>query len=874
MPYDPQDPRQGDAEAIAIARARAKAKAASGGAPPVWSPPPILAEGTRQMPGGVPVDPRSTTERVSAAAANAIDALTGGSLDELAGLTGGIEGLFNRGALGVVPEARAGYEGMNLLRKEGAQYDPIGTRLARSGGTVAGLLASLGASGGPQTLAAATKLGIKMGATQGALSDGDLAERAKSTAIGGVIGGAIPPVVAGALWLGGKTPGVPQVMQHLFGDAVGVRGEANQVIADRMAMDKASGIVNPMVRDASVPSLAIDQGGAAVQGLAKGILRSPGEGRAILGNALERRGEQMRPAVTAALEKRIGLNGDAAKTVLTDLADEQTAFARAEELAQTHQKAVNAAARANVPTQPGSPELSAAFQSEAGDIPNGIAILRDVMDQSRREMDAAYTAARAATNGFAVESPTFNAIIKTPIGKQAWEYAQIARKNTGAALPTVERALPTNGISPERLAEINKLAAARGLPPIAGQTETVPVPDPEAIHLMKRYFADVARMGKADGAQGLQAARASGALEQWGNIRNEILDPAWRNADDIASKMFDLRRAGKFALDAARSTANPGSKRALTLSIDAVKERVSSMSPEERAVFDPMFKFAVSARLQKTGVASARASLVNPESDLAQLVTIATGSADAPYRMAAAVAKVPRGVAPTIAMPVKSPELRAAERGLSALTTPAEATGANAGRTLPVLARDVANMSQAERGLFGTTAAANLRQAWEGVPLGTRSPGLFFAKSPERVEQVGFAFPNKGAEKAFQNTVAAWDDVQALKNRLMGGSDTAANLAESASRAPEFEKAVADYSTMGAGYATRRVFGRIGQQQAAAARQEVDREVSRILAKEGGKLSDAEAAAKARQILARVRYRLGNGLGLLASDQAIFDRQR
>lgn len=843
----------------------------------------------RAMPGTAPRrataprDPRSGKESVLALAANFIDALAFGSLDEMAALTGGIGGAVS--GEGFREGAQSGYQGMKLLREGGQEHDPGLTRLARGGGMLAGIIPSLAAGGVPTAIGA--RLGLRaapeaaaasipkamltaggIGAGMGALSDGGVGERTRNAALMGVGTALIPPVVAGGLWAAGKVPGAARGLKRVFGNAVGRAGEAAEVVWQRMKIDRTGGLIAPHIGHPSVPSLAIDEAGPAVQGLAKGILHEPGEGRAILGRALENRSTAMRPAITAELERRTGMPAANARRVLVEIADEQKALTSAQDAVKAHQKALKQAAKRPV-NQPTSAHAARAFEAEAGVAPNGITKFNEVMDETTTQMREVYDQAREATRGFAVESPTFAEVIETPIGKQAWEFAQISKANTGSALPTIERALPMGGMSAEQLAVQNARNVSRGVPPIVAPTESIPVPDPESIHLMKRYFANVARLGQQDGAQGLQAARAQGALKQWDNIRNEILDPAWRQADDVATQLFNTRRAAKLALDAAKAVPNPGSRRAATMSIRAVQDRVAAMSPEERAVFDPIFKWSIGSRIEGNSAAATHLALTNPKSGLFQLVEMATGNTGASSRIAAATARAPKPNIPILAVPQASRGLQAAQRGLSVLSTPAEAAAGNAGKTLPLLARDAAALPSAERGIMREAASANLRQAWEGVPSAQQSPGRFFASSPERVEQTGYAFRSPAEAGLFQKAVGAWDDVQSLKSRLMGGSDTAANLAEPGARASELERAVADYSTMGTGYATRRVMGRLGTRASERARQEVDEEVAKILAKSGGKLSDAEAAATARNILARVRSRLGIGAGAIAADQVM-----
>jgi hypothetical protein len=443
---------------------------------------------------------------------------------------------------------------------------------AEVAGGLAPLVATMGGSAPAQAagiggrMAQGAKVGAAMGALTGAgKSEGGLREMAADALAGGVVGGAVGgvfvPVAEGAGKLAGKArvgdassavtrflaerTGSPRLERA--GEALGRRGKAASEIAERMEMDEAAGHVGTALhRD--VPEMALDRAGPNVMGLAKNVVRTPGEGRTRLAGAVQGRMGGMRDAVTEALERRSG-----------------------------HKAAT------------------------------GISALQEKIEQQRAVGNKMFGAAREATKGQPVQSPTLEQIRRTPIGRQAEEWAKAQRANVDDALPRVEvpgaapassgghhgAARPTARpeIAPE-FADIERAAVDNAMEP----THTVELPDPEMVHLMKRYLAKVAKLDVRDGVQGKAAAEAQGALKQWAKIRAE-LPKQWRQADDayaVAARLTDAMNQGRNAL---RYRLNPtgSATRATKESLPAVEQARAAMGADEAAAHQTGAAHAVSS---------------------------------------------------------------------------------------------------------------------------------------------------------------------------------------------------------------------------------------------------------------------------------------
>lgn len=344
---------------------------------------------------------------------------------------------------------------------------PIGNAALELGGGIGALIASGGTSapaelanvGRLARMAKAAATGFDLGAASGAINaDGGLEERAQAAAKGGALGAAggaiLTPLAEGAGYLVGKTP-IPRMVSTLAqkgagmlpagsamrraletaAGATGTRGQAASAVGQRMAMDEAGGF-QPPAATAGMPALALNQAGPNLEGLAENIATRPGTGKTTIANAVQARQAQMRPSVVAALDQATGTTPAEGEKLLQRLADEQTRVAKIQSVA----KAVGADARTARPARPSALQV---WQDEIGpDAQNGIQALRQHVDEQTAEASRLYGAAREATRGQAVESPTLDEVMKTPAGQSAFSWARMQKGNRGSALPTVEGSPP------------------------------------------------------------------------------------------------------------------------------------------------------------------------------------------------------------------------------------------------------------------------------------------------------------------------------------------------------------------------------------------------------------------------------------------------
>lgn len=631
-----------------------------------------------------------------------------------------------------VTAAREGYRtrvaGERQRDAQSAQQLGHAATVAELAGGVVPLIATMGGSAPTQAATRAPGLAAKMwqgakagsaaGAATGAGAAESLSEIPERAGLGAVLGGAagaaLPVAGAGASWLGGKArvpdaiaalsemvagrmPEGGRAQQTLQRTAAGLgrRGKAAEEVATRLRMDQEGGFV-PTDLPAGIPSMALDRAGPNLEGLAKNVARTPGDGRTRLVGTLRGRQQQMRPSVTGKLEATTG--------------------------------------------------------RKAG---GGIATLEQQLAARQQEAKGLYGAAVEATRGQPVSSPTLEKLRQTPIGRAAEAWAKAQRANRQEPLPRVEvpgsapasaggHHAPRPAAGPEVLpeyADIERGVVDNALEP----THAVELPDPELLHLMKRFLAQTAKLGARDGQQGAAAAEAQSALNVWGGIRNELPD-VWRQADDAyaaASKLIDRMNQGRHAL---RTSDNPTgtAQRAVKESLSAVERARAKMSPEE-------------ATAHQTGAAHAVSS------------------------------------------------------------------------------------------------------GWGAAGKSVQSPGRFFARSPERERQVRLAFPDDASATDFRRFIEGWDDVQARTTRVLGGSDTAGNMAEEASRGVG-ASALSELVRGNLGNAGAALLRGAGREAESAERQAVNRIIAEYLTSEPDALVRALGAAQTREAIGRGARRLIPGV--------------
>lgn len=442
---------------------------------------------------------------------------------------------------------------------------PIIATLGTSAPTDAALLAPKATLLGRIAKGALT--GIGLGAVQGASqAHGSLSDYAKEIGIdagvSGALGGVLPIGTGVAGYLAKKV-GAPAFASRVaqatadvlpagsapnrflarLAATTGPRGEAASVIGQRVAMDDAAGAGPTVPITPGMPSLALDRGGPNVQGLAENVVNRPGTGKAVLVNAIKSRQAKMQPAIQTAIAEGTGVG-------------------------------------------PGT----------------GLQPLRSAIQAQSKEAGEMFGAARAATEGQGVQSPTLEAARQTPIGQQAEAWARVQKANRMKQLPTITTEQPSDAA--QQLASMgvsqDRIVAALG--DQATEKSTQELPDPELLHYMKQYIAHVAKMGVHDGAEGKLATQAQGLLGVWGDIRDE-LPPVWRAADDAFAKharQIDQMNAGRNIFRTQENPAGPARK-AVQTSLDAVEQRTANASPEEQNAFRTGVGIAAQTRAERLG---------------------------------------------------------------------------------------------------------------------------------------------------------------------------------------------------------------------------------------------------------------------------------
>ena len=401
--------------------------------------------------------------------------------------------------------------------------------------------------------------GILQGASQ---AHGSLADYEKKIdeglVTGGVAGAAGSLLGAGASALARKA-GLPQKVSSIaanlaahteeggtanrylrkLAQTFGTRGEATRLVGERTAMDRASGF-QPNDYPNGVPMIALDRAGPNTEKLAQGVAHGPaGPGQGILTNTLNRRMAHMKPSVQDAITEGTGV----------------------------------------APNQ-------------------GMEPLRQLIREQSDEAGRLYGVARAATEGQAVKSPTLDAVMQTPVGRQAYAWAVAQKGNRMSPMPTA------NAVSPEmqRLIDMGvpegKAADALGADAYSQEA----LPDPETLHYMKQYLANVAKLGVRDGSEGKLATQAQGAVSIWGMIRKE-LPPEWQAADAAfanKAKQIGLMNEGRNIF---RTQVNPAGRprAAVQNSLDAVEQRAAEASPEGQASLRTGVGMAAQTQAQRLG---------------------------------------------------------------------------------------------------------------------------------------------------------------------------------------------------------------------------------------------------------------------------------
>lgn len=737
-------------------------------------------------------------------------------------------------------------------------------------------------------IAAGIGTGVATGAVYGAGNaegslDNRLAGAGHGAVTGGIFGGAAPILtgVAGNLInrtplpgmasraLSGVADALPDVLGNplqRFANSFGPKGAAAATIASRDEMDRAAGFVPNDVPQGVTP-IALHSAGPNLEGLAEGIANRPGQGKTTLIRAIGGTQEQMRPAIAQAFDQGTGTTAESGEALLKRLADEHAAIDNASDVA----KSVAADAAGKKPVAPMAP-VDAWKQAVGGKLGDGMAQLQQLVDERSATGKTMYDAAREATKGQVVESPTLKSIMQTPTGKAAYNWAQARQANlipdAANALEPADAAKLGSMFSPGQWADLTATAAKRGvvLPPMAGAEPVAQgLPNPETVHLMKRYLASVAKLGMNDGLQGKASAEATGAMSLWGKVRGELPE-SWQQADDAyaaKSRLIDQFNAGR---NLTRTQLNPAgnAQQGLAKSLNRVQDNVEAASPEEQQAFRTGAQAAITDYFRSGGTGQGFAKqLQDPTSALSRRIALATGDERIPGQMAQGLAPQPHQLLAPPPIPTASATSEAAARGLNVLRSPVSPAGNAPQTALSNVAPGRVMMSLPEAGSYRQGAAQAVRGEFAGS--GARSPGSVFASSPERQAQVAQAFPTPQAADAFQGQVGGWDRLQAQATRILGNSRTAGRAAEDVSSIND--GTVNSLVTGRLGGAVRSLIGGISGDASNARRQAVDAEIAKILSSTNPmSLQSANQTALARHVASQVSARLSAGI---ASQQAV-----
>lgn len=362
-------------------------------------------------------------------------------------------------------------------------------------------------------------------------------------------------------------------------------------------------------------------------------------------------------------------------------------------------------------------------------------------------------------------------------GAEAWDRALRTMQAAGKEIPWVD-APPA--------------VAADAVPPLVPEPR---VYDPETVHYAIQYYAKVAKLGVHDGQGGKLATQAYGATKQWAAARAQLrADPAWAKSYDVfanQSRHIDMTEMGR---NLTRTTLDPMGRKALHTSLDAIETRVAQASPTEQEAFRSAAQASIADYFRKGG---SRVGLIqrlaDPSSQWSRRIALATGDPESPAAFRAALLTpsrpMPAELAPLVAPAEEALPPAAAARQLGYTAPTAKlapsAKAAAAGRSLPSVEAQIAALPPAEARGAQQGAAARLLGAWEGTGRRVKSPGEFFAKSPERARQVSLAFPAPEEATSFQGFVTAADQAQALNNFVLptSGSPTQPRQAVAALRA-------------------------------------------------------------------------------------------
>lgn len=743
--------------------------------------------------------PQTVSEAMAAPLSSAFDAATFG----LAGLA---TDALSPGDFRTNRDARrAAYDQMStsdrlLSSVAGGLASPVSsvTGVAKAG---SGLLAKAGRGaleGAAQ--GALTGLGENIGTTEGALLP-----TAIGAGVGGIAGSVLAPAIA-RVAQGRSTPARDALRRALMAQEM----DAGPVVPPVQPPMQTGRLARPVPQTTPLapvePTLpvpmAVDEAGPTMRAYARGATGTV-PGREAFRGPFEARTAAMPDAMGRQFDLSTGTTAQDANALAIELANAERALATAtatqkadyealvQRLRQEHADAVLAARTVQPPPKPKPKTITDALDALNREAPSEDAVmaLRQMLEDRNALAKRVYGEAWDATKGDVVESDVIAAILKTPLGKKAFDEMVASRPNISVMDPS--RSMPRVEVGGEAPGGLYETTGDFSFNPTV---ESRPAPDAEALHGMKRRLAEWAKLSpEAQAASGINAKSAAEALDLFQLLREEIPDVV-RQADASYAEASAPISALKEGL--APHRANP---RNLRRALSVVEQGAQDMPEGPRSALGLGQRFKIES-LFRGGLSPARAAqlLSDPRSDLAREVALGYGK-DAPARLADALRTpeptpfqrpvvAPLVLPPRPAAPELASALQAAQRGVDVTRTPSVPTGSNLQRSLPVLAADVARMPPSDVAMVRRGAAAAFRRelgAGKALNLDV----------PERYEQFGYAAASPELAQTMRANEQAWNRAMQTQKAVLPSNQLAmepgintplAALSEAAAPTPQW----------------------------------------------------------------------------------------
>lgn len=750
-------------------------------------------------------------------------------------------------------------------------YHPVASTALQIGGGLLSSLATAPAAAAGKSVPFLSRLaanaefgGLASGASAFVNEDGSFGDRVDAAADAAPIGA----LFAAGLTTGGKllsplarpvgdaaAKGLRAVGMNRAADIVGPTARAGKRITDVMEQDKGA----PLAEHRDIPRLNLDRlRGTEGEGLVKGLLRKPGEARSTLAEALKQRMEEIRPAVSNAFDRLTGTTREGGERLVQQLQQGQERVAAGTEAADAANRARAALAR----ERPEEPNALNAFREVAGGQPaEGLQYGERLRNARQQEADVNFGTARAEEN-----APMWNddiaELVKTPTGGDSFRYAIRQKLDRLRAIPKQAAGAPTiaGGYDEAKLGSLEKMLAAleaRGLPTPELEQEMMNVVDPEMLHYMTQYLRRAARVenygGQRVGSQLPEGTQAVGANAAMGLLQRaqQQLPERWQQIIGRYREQSVPIDAFAMGRDLMRARLNPsGEKAARFKSLEAFERRVARMPREAQDAFREGGRFAIETHLRETGGGN-RARMIqqlsDPASEMSRRVGLATGRPEAAGEFAQRLTPAERVLPPETPTPRLTPAEEATGTGLDIFKYKTAPTSAAPELSLGNLRNMRQNMAPDALSNFRQATAHAVRGDLAAAPEKPAAIDRVFDRSPERREQVGHAFERPEAQADFEGLIDAAEEARGRTQRVMGGSDTQANIAQAQEEGDLLSKVVA------MGKTGSKLANTLLDRMTVGNRKRVNNELARILSsRDPALMTNAQKAAALRAYMYQV----------------------